>query len=109
MVFGTVNTMSSRSSKILLVPALFAAFVAGTHTASAAVMPVGASFEVSAQVVASCDVETGSGAVTAARTAVTCGGGQAAMVDGTSEAALSNPTAEEAAAPAGTNAVLVTY
>ena len=31
------------------------------------------------------------------------------MVDGTSEAALSNPTAEEAAAPAGTNAVLVTY
>ena len=101
--------MSSLSSKILLVPALFAAIVAGMHTASAAVMPVGASFEVSAQVVASCSVDTGAGSVTAANTSVACEGTAPGTVGGMSAAELANPTSDEAAAPAGTNAVVVVY
>ncbi len=101
--------MSSFSSKILLAAALFTSLVAATHSASAAVMPAGSSFEVSAQVVAACSVDTGAGSVTAANTSVSCEGTAPGTVDGSSAADLSNPTSDEAAALAGTNAVVVVY
>ena len=101
--------MSSLSSKILLAASLFTSLVAATHTASAAVMPVGASFEVSAQVVSSCSVDTGSGSVTAANTSISCEGTSPGTVGGMAANDLSNPTSDEAAAPAGTNAVVVVY
>lgn len=101
--------MPSLASKLLPALALVAATVAGLQGASAAVMPAGASFEVSAQVVAACSVDTGAGSVTAANTAVACEGTTPAMVGGMAASDLSNPTEDEAAAPAGTNAVVVVY
>lgn len=101
--------MSSLPAKLLLGLALAASLAAGTHTAQAAVMPAGASIEVSAEVVSSCSVDTGTGQITAATTTVACEGTAPGTVGGMPTADLSNPTTDEAAAPAGTRAVVVVY
>lgn len=100
--------MSSQAAKLLILPALAAALLAGSRPAAAHVMP-SASFEVSAVVVASCQINTGRGAATPASTVVNCNGTPAGAVGGSLASDLANPTDDEAAAAAGTRAVVITY
>lgn len=100
--------MLSQASKLLAVPALALLALASPRQAVAHVMP-SASFEVSAMVVASCQVDTGRVAVTRANTRVSCNGAAAGEVGGSPVSDLSNPTDDEAAAGPNTQAVVITY
>ena len=104
------GSMLLHISKLLVLPALAALTVIASQPAAARVMPVtSASFEVSAVVVASCQINTGTGAVTPANTTATCNGAAPGEIGGSLASDLSNPTPDEATAGSDTRAVTVTY
>ncbi len=104
------GSMRFHLSRHLVLPALGALVAVASQPAAARVMPVAsASFEVSAVVVASCQVSTGTGAVTPANTIVSCNGVTPGMIGGARASDLRNPTADEAASGADMNAVTITY
>ena len=103
-----VGPMLSQASKLLVLPALAALAIGASQPARAHVF-AGASFEVSAVVVASCRVNTGEGEAFQANTVVRCNGVAPGAVGAAFASALSNPTDDEAAAAPGTRALVITY